>query len=57
MANKKTILSDFHIPSSGSHPKDSIGNMGVFNNGKQVGSVEIKIDGSSTFNTNKGKTL
>ncbi len=49
-------ITDFHTPTSNSHPADSIGNHGIIYNGNQVGSIEIKRDGSSTFNDRKGNT-
>jgi hypothetical protein len=40
MAKDTTILSDFHKASSDSHPANSLGNNGIFNDGSQIGSVE-----------------
>lgn len=41
MAQQDTILTNFHKASSKQHRGDSVGNQGVFNNGKQVGSIEF----------------
>ena len=40
MAQDNTVLGNFHQPSSNQHPANSIGNQQIFDQGRQVGSVE-----------------
>ena len=49
MAKNDTILGNFHRPSSNSHPASSFGNQQVFDNGRQVGSLEYN------YNVNTGR--
>ncbi|MDC7236774.1 MAG: hypothetical protein PQJ45_03245 [Sphaerochaetaceae bacterium] len=62
MAKKDTILTNFHKSSSKSaHRSDSIGNQGIINEGKQVGSIEYVPTSSGeidlSFHNHKGKEI
>ena len=61
MAQSNSDIGNFHFPSTDSHPKDSVGNQQVFDNGQQVGSLEYKPDPIKGFkisiNTIKGKEV
>lgn len=61
MANKNTVLGNFHQPSSTVHPNSSFGNQQVFDNGRQVGSIEYSYNNNGnvdlTLNNTKGKPI
>ncbi len=62
MANKNTILGNFHKPSSESHPSSSFGNQQIFDNRKQVGSIEYSYNTNTnnvdlTLNNTKGNKI
>ena len=61
MAKDSTVLGNFHRPSSDKHPKESLGNQQVFDQGKQVGSLEYIPDAQGNMkiqlNNSKGKDI
>lgn len=41
MSKGDATLGNFHKPTTGQHPPESIGNQPIYNDGRQVGSLEF----------------
>ena len=61
MGKDSAITGNFHRPSSDKQPSESIGNQQVFNQGKQVGSLEYIPDAQGNMkiqlNNTKAKNI